>query len=101
MAFPNGLRSPREEGSFPNYTSPIRTVSSQYSSHNPPTTSSAERASLTRRFTTNAVTTLPTLSSFSQLSPIGQQRRQAMEQPSDMSVVVSYNFCLVLSSDGS
>ena len=35
-------------------------------------------------FTTNTVPTLPTLSSLSLLSPIGQQRRQAAEQPADI-----------------
>ena len=87
MAYPNGLKSPRDEPSFPTYAAPIRTVSGQFAPH--PTSSNAERASVTRRFTTNAVPTLSSLTSFSPLSPIGQQRRQAMEQTSDMTASVS------------
>src|ERR1700748_357408 len=88
MAYPNGLKSPRDEPSFPTYASPIRTVSSQFVSHSS-SSSNAERASVTRRFTTNTVPTLSSLTTFSPLSPIGQQRRQAMEQPSDVTSSVS------------
>lgn len=88
MAFANGLRSPQNESSFPsNYAPPIRPIGSQLSST--AATSSAERAQLHRRFTTNALPTLPTLSSFGPLSPIGQQRRQAAEPPSDLAAAVS------------
>lgn len=86
MAFSSGLgdrpedrrfrspQSPREESTFPNFTSPIRSIASQMQAHT--STANDARASLTRRFTTNTVPTMPTLSP---LSPIGQQRRQAAE----------------------
>ena len=91
MAFTNGLRSPPNESSFPtsNYPAPIRPIGSHFSSN--VATTSAERAQLHRRFTTNALPTLPTLSSFGPLSPIGQQRRQAAEPPSDLAAAVSLN----------
>ncbi|KAK7706195.1 hypothetical protein SLS57_009734 [Botryosphaeria dothidea] len=86
MAFSSGLgdrpedrrfrspQSPREESTFPSFTSPIRSIASQMQAHT--STANDARASLTRRFTTNTVPTMPTLSP---LSPIGQQRRQAAE----------------------
>ncbi|KAF9634045.1 hypothetical protein BFW01_g4940 [Lasiodiplodia theobromae] len=86
MAFANGLgdrpedrrfrspQSPREESTFPSFTSPIRSIASQMQAHT--STANDARGSLTRRFTTNTVPTMPTLSP---LSPIGQQRRQAAE----------------------
>lgn len=86
MAYANGLgdrpddrrfrspQSPREESTFPSFTSPIRSIASQMQAHT--STANDARASLTRRFTTNTVPQMPTLSP---LSPIGQQRRQAAE----------------------
>ncbi|KAF2671687.1 hypothetical protein BT63DRAFT_177384 [Microthyrium microscopicum] len=85
MAFSNGLKSPRDDSSFSTYntSSPMRTSSSQYVPQL--NSSSVERASLHRRFTTNTVPTLNNLSLQSPLSPIGQQRRQAAESGFDLS----------------
>ena len=88
MAFANGLRSPPNDSSLPtNYAPQIRPIGSQFSPN--VATSSADRAQLHRRFTTNALPTLPTLSSFGPLSPIGQQRRQAAEPAPDLAAAVS------------
>ncbi len=65
--------------SYINFSTPMRSVGlARMQVAQPPSTPDA-RASLQRRFTTNAVPTLPT---FSALSPIGQQRRQAVESSS-------------------
>lgn len=70
-----------ESSSFPLYNTALRSnagrIPSQTSKH------AGARASLPRRFTMNAVPTMPGL------SPIGQQRRQAAEQPArDLSFTV-------------
>lgn len=61
MAFSSGLgdrpedrrfrspQSPREESTFPSFTSPIRSIASQMQAHT--STANDARASLTRRFT--------------------------------------------------
>ncbi|KAB2573127.1 hypothetical protein DIS24_g11701 [Lasiodiplodia hormozganensis] len=97
MAFANGLgdrpedrrfrspQSPREESTFPSFTSPIRSIASQMQAHT--STANDARGSLTRRFTTNTVPTMPTLSP---LSPIGQQRRQAAENTELTSAVSDF-----------
>jgi len=78
-------QSPRDEGPFPTYTPPLRSIGSQLPAQN--TLTNDARQSLVRRFTTNTVPTLPTLSTMSPLSPIGQQRRQAAES-TDLSSAV-------------
>ncbi|KAI9815703.1 MAG: hypothetical protein M1827_002099 [Pycnora praestabilis] len=82
MAFTNGLgdriedmrfrnpQSPRYEAPFPGYTSPLRGNVHQLSNQNQ--SANDARASLQRRFTTDA-TVLPTM------TPIGQQRGQVAE----------------------
>lgn len=64
MAYPTGIRSPREETAF---TALNRNAGPAGASHD-------GRGQLHRRFTTNNIPTLST-----PLSPIGQQRRQAAE----------------------
>ncbi|KAK8169595.1 hypothetical protein IWX90DRAFT_485522 [Phyllosticta citrichinensis] len=98
MAFSNGLgdrpkdrrfrspQSPRDESSFPGFTSPIRSLASQMQAHT--STANDARATLPRRFTTNTVPTLPTISP---LSPIGQQRRQAAESVDFTSALFNSN----------
>ncbi|EON61784.1 hypothetical protein W97_01001 [Coniosporium apollinis CBS 100218] len=67
-------QSSREDTSF------LRGIGSQMQAQTP--SASDARASLHRRFTTN---TVPQLSSLSPLSPIAQQRRAAAEPVSDLS----------------
>jgi hypothetical protein len=80
-------QSPRDESmaGFPSVTSPLQGIAGPMPPRNPNPSQSESRASLTRRFTTNALPTVPTLSP---LSPIGQQRRQAVEPP-DLTSAVS------------
>lgn len=84
MAFTKGMadrpeslrfpQSPRDDPPFPTYTSSLSPLRSLNGRANGSTTTAGDvRGSLTRRFTTNAVPT--TLA----LSPIGQQRRLAVE----------------------
>ena len=81
----NGLRSPRAGDYVPGFN---RNVTAQMAASNPPLASSAaERPTSTRRFTTNGV--VPGLSAYTQLSPIGVQRRQAAEATSDPHTIVS------------
>jgi len=70
-------QSSREDTSF------LRGIGSQMQAQTP--SASDARASLHRRFTTN---TVPQLSSLSPLSPIAQQRRAAAEPVSDLSSAV-------------
>jgi hypothetical protein len=72
MRFRNAQHA-RDEA--PQFSSPFQS---------PPATTYDPRTTLQRRFTTNAVPTLP-------LSPIGQQRRQAAES-TDLHTAVSVHF---------
>lgn len=83
MAYPTGIRSPREETAF---TALNRNAGPAGASHD-------GRGQLHRRFTTNNIPTLST-----PLSPIGQQRRQAAE-PTEYSTAVSHDFLVHVRPD--